>query len=72
VGATCSAAAATTPNCNGNATVLRLDSSGNIQSQTQYSYGIGPQSTDLTLIKATLDGARSLSATPKPAARRRT
>ena len=50
VGAICSAGANTTPNCNGPATVLRVDSSGNIQSQTQYSYGIGPQST------ATSDG----------------
>jgi hypothetical protein len=40
VGALCSEAAATTPNCNGNATVMRLDSSGNILSQTQYSYGM--------------------------------
>ena len=38
VGAVCSAAAVTTPNCNGPATVLRVDSRGNIQSQTQYSY----------------------------------
>src|SRR5262245_28721160 len=38
VGALCSAAAVTTPNCNLNepATVLGVDSSGNIQSQTQY------------------------------------
>src|SRR5215469_5645338 len=35
VGALCSAAAATTPNCSGPATVLRVDSSGNIQSQKQ-------------------------------------
>ena len=33
VGALCSAAAAATPNCNGPVTVLRTDSSGNIQSQ---------------------------------------
>jgi len=38
VGAVCDEAANTTPNCNGHATVLRVDSSGNIQSQTQYSY----------------------------------
>src|SRR6202008_1743691 len=56
VGALCSAAAATTPNCNGPATVLRVDSSGNIQSQTQYSYGNGPQSTALNILKATSDG----------------
>ena len=59
VGALCSAGAATTPNCNGyenNATVMRVNSSGNIQSQTQYSYGNGPQSTALNIIKATSDG----------------
>src|SRR5712691_2531741 len=56
VSALCSAAAATTPNCNGPATVLRVDSSGNIQSQTQYSYGNGPQSTALNVLKATSDG----------------
>ena len=41
VGGRCSAAAVTTPNCdlNDSATVLRVDSSGNIQSQRQYSYG---------------------------------
>src|SRR5579864_3656540 len=37
VGALCDAGS-TTPTCNGPATVLRVDSSGNIQSQTQYSY----------------------------------
>src|SRR5215469_7747445 len=40
----------------GNATILMVDPSGNIQSQTQYSYGPGPQSTDLSVIKATSDG----------------
>jgi len=49
VGALCTEAAVTNPNCNGPATVLRVDSSGNIQSQTQYSYGIGPQSTALNI-----------------------
>src|SRR6516164_1836682 len=43
VGALCSPAAVTTPNCNGPPTVLGVDSSGTIQSQTQYSYGTGPQ-----------------------------
>ena len=65
VGGLCSEAAATTPNCNGNATVLRLDSSGNIQSQTQYSYGIGPQSTDLTILKATSDGGAIFAGQPQ-------
>src|SRR5215472_18129211 len=40
VGALCDGA-----NCNGPATVLRVDSSGNILSQTQYRYGNGSQST---------------------------
>jgi hypothetical protein len=65
VGAICSEAAATTPNCNGNATVLRLDSSGNLQSQTQYSYGIGPQSTALTILKATSDGGGIFAGDPQ-------
>jgi hypothetical protein len=65
VGALCSEAAVTTPNCNGNATVLRLDPSGNIQSQTQYSYGIGPQSTDLTILKATSDGGAIFAGDPQ-------
>src|SRR5215831_19803981 len=56
VGALCTEAAATTPNCNGYATVLRVDSSGNIQSQTQYSYGNGSQSTALNILKTTSDG----------------
>src|SRR6516164_11596338 len=59
VGAICSAGANTTPNCNGPATVLRVDSSGNIQSQTQYSYGIGPQST------ATSDGGAIFAGQPQ-------
>src|SRR5246500_4256549 len=65
VGALCSAAAATTPNCNGPATVLSVDSSGNIQSQTQYSYGIGPQSTALNVIKATSDGGAIFAGQPQ-------
>src|SRR6266566_33784 len=65
VGALCSAAAVTTPNCNGPATVLRVDSSGNIQSQTQYSYGIGPQSTALNVLKATSDGGAIIAGQPQ-------
>ena len=65
VGGLCSAAAVTTPNCNGPATVLRVDSSGNIQSQTQYSYGNGPQSTALNVIKATSDGGSIFAGQPQ-------
>jgi hypothetical protein len=67
VGALCSAAAFTTPNCNlnGPATVLRVDSSGNIQSQTQYSYGNGPQSTALNVLKATSDGGAIFAGQPQ-------
>src|ERR1700756_3976440 len=65
VGALCSAAAVTTPNCNGTATVLSVDSSGNIQSQTQYSYGTGPQSTALNVIKATSDGGAIFAGQPQ-------
>jgi hypothetical protein len=60
VGALCTAAAVTTPNCNTlsepTATVMRVDSSGNIQSQTQYDYVNYPYSTPLGLIRSTLDG----------------
>jgi hypothetical protein len=67
VGALCSAAAVTTPNCNLNdsATVLMVDSSGNIQSQTQYSYGNGPQSTALNVLKATSDGGAIFAGQPQ-------
>src|SRR6516164_9456471 len=67
VGALCSAAAVTTPNCNLNnsATVLRVDSSGNIQSQTQYSYGNGPQSTALNVLKTTSDGGAIFAGQPQ-------
>ena len=61
VGAVCDEAAATTPNCSGPATVLRVDSSGNMLSQTQYSYGNGPQSTALNILKATSDGGAIFS-----------
>src|SRR5690348_789270 len=64
-GALCSAAAATTPNCNGPATVLRIDSSGNLQSQTQYSYGNGPQSTGLNVLEATSDGGAIFAGRPQ-------
>jgi hypothetical protein len=64
-GALCSAVAATTPNCNGPATVLRVDSSGNIQSQTQYSYGSVPQSTALNVLKATPDGGAIFAGRPQ-------
>src|SRR3989454_1681889 len=60
VGALCTAAAVTTPNCNTlsnpTATVIRVDSSGNIQSQTEYNYKNYPYSTALDLIRPTLDG----------------
>src|SRR5215469_6743227 len=65
VGALCSEAAATSPNCNGPATVLRVDSSGNIQSQTQYSYADGSQSTALNILKATLDGGAIFAGQPQ-------
>src|SRR5215469_6638748 len=55
VGALCSAAAYTTPNCNGPATVLVVDSSGNIQLQKQYSYANASQSTALNILRATSD-----------------
>src|SRR6516162_6244467 len=67
VGALCGAAAVTTPNCNLNnsATVLRVDSSGNIQSQTQYSYGNVPQSTALNVLKTTSDGGAIFAGQPQ-------
>src|SRR5215831_17842562 len=51
--------------CNGPATVLRVDSSGNIQSQTQYSYGAVQQSTALNIIKATSDGGAIYAGQPQ-------
>jgi hypothetical protein len=65
VGALCSPGAVTTPNCTGPATVLRVDASGNIQSQTQYSYGNGPQSTALNILKATSDGGAIFAGQPQ-------
>src|SRR3989449_10504045 len=60
VGASCTAAAVTSPNCNTlsepTAMVMRVDSSGNIQSQTQYNYLKYPYSTPLNLIRSTSDG----------------
>src|SRR5437588_10308243 len=60
VGATCTAGAVTTPNCNTisepTAMVMRVDSSGNIQSQIQYNYVKYPYSTPLNLIRPTSDG----------------
>src|SRR2546422_1802375 len=60
VGALCTAGAFTTPNCNSvsepDATVVRGDSSGNIQSQTQYQFTSYPYSTPLDLIRPTSDG----------------
>src|SRR2546427_11136442 len=60
VGASCTAAAVTTPNCNTlsepTAMVMRVDSSGNIQSQTQYNYVKYPYSTPLDLIRPSSDG----------------
>src|SRR2546422_5824639 len=60
VGALCTAGAFTTPNCNTvsepAATVMRVDSSGNIQSQTQYQFTSYPYSTPLDLIRPTPDG----------------
>src|SRR6516225_7517806 len=65
MGGLCSEAANTTPNCTGYATVLRVDSSGNIQSQTQYSYGNVPQSTALNILKATSDGGAIFAGQPQ-------
>src|SRR5215471_4820970 len=67
VGARCSAGAVTTPNCdlNDSATVLMVDSSGNIQSQTQYSYGNRPQNTALDVLKATSDGGAIFAGQPQ-------
>ena len=60
VGALCDGGA-----CNGPATVLRVDSSGNMQSTTQYSYGAVPQSTALNIIKATSDGGALYAGQPQ-------
>jgi hypothetical protein len=47
------------------ATVLGVDSSGNLQAQTQYSYGTGPQSTALNILKATADGGAIFAGQPQ-------
>src|SRR5215472_4620659 len=67
VGALCTEAAFTTPNCNLNspATVLTVDSGGNIQSQTQYSYADSSQSTALNVLKATSDGGAIFAGQPQ-------
>jgi hypothetical protein len=65
VGGLCSAAASTAPNCSGPATVLRVDSSGNIQSQPQYSYGNASQSTALNILRPTTDGGAIFAGQPQ-------
>jgi hypothetical protein len=65
LGGLCSPAADTSPNCNGNATVLTLDTSGSIQSGAQYSYGNNPQSTALNILKATSDGGAVFAGQPQ-------
>src|SRR5215470_10269661 len=65
MGGLCSETAGTTPNCNGYVTVLSVDSSGNIQSQTQYGYGNVPQSTALNVLKATSDGGAIFAGQPQ-------
>ena len=64
VGALCDAGS-TSPTCNGPATVLRVDSSGNIQSQTQYSYESASQSTALNISKPTADGGAIFAGQPQ-------
>src|SRR6516225_3723679 len=51
--------------CKGPATVLRVGASGNIQSQTQYSYGNGLQSTALNILKVTSDGGAIFAGQPQ-------
>jgi hypothetical protein len=63
VGAECDAGS-TTPTCNGPATVLRVDSSGNIQSQAQYSYNNASLTTAMNIIKATSDGGAIFAGQP--------
>src|SRR5215469_16092965 len=64
VGAVCDAGS-TTPTCNGPATVLRVDSSGNVQSQTQYSYANASLSTAMNIIRATSDGGAIFAGQPQ-------
>src|SRR2546428_11601865 len=51
--------------CNGYATVIRVDSSGNLQSQTEYSYPGHPESTALNLIRPTSDGGALIPHQPQ-------
>jgi hypothetical protein len=44
---------------------MRVDSSGNIQSQTQYTYGSHPEPTALNIIKATSDGGAIFAGQPQ-------
>jgi hypothetical protein len=44
---------------------MRVDSSGNIQSQTQYTYGSHPEPTALNIIKATSDGGTIFAGQPQ-------
>ena len=64
VGAQCDAGS-TTPTCNGPATVLKVDSSGNIQSQTQYSYASAMRSTSLNINQPTSDGGAIFAGNPQ-------
>src|SRR5215469_772339 len=64
VGAVCDAGS-TTPTCNGPATVLRVDSSGNLQAQTQYSYENASLNTAMNIIKATSDGGAIFAGQPQ-------
>src|SRR5207244_13111253 len=65
VGASCTAAAVTTPNCNTlsepTAMVMRVDSSGNIQSQIQYNYVKYPYSTPLNRSEERRVGKRAMA-----------
>jgi hypothetical protein len=61
LGGLCTGGAVVTPTCSApvseaGAEVLRVDSGGNIQSQTQYAYASYPYTTPLNLIRATSDG----------------
>src|SRR3989475_6354900 len=64
VGGSCESGTAPTT-CNGYATVIRVDASGNLQSQSQYSYPGHPESTALNLIRPTTDGGAILAGQPQ-------
>jgi hypothetical protein len=51
--------------CNGHATVIRVDSSGNLQAQSQYSYPGHPEATALSLIRPTSDGGAIFAGQPQ-------